>query len=191
MLAESNWYNNIIEYDDDVQVSCTSIRFSKQRTTHTREELYVLCQHQSPGDCLASVRTVTSENSFTVTNAPMATRFVLFCNKSMQMIELKFPEPISHHIVEVVIVISAGIVLFVGVVIFSVYYIVNKIDIDQYDKEIAETVVEKALLEENGSCGGFVGQLAEEVRQWKKSDSSDGFNVQDSSSNDSAGDLSG
>lgn len=188
VLAEENWYNNIIT-SNSVRTTCESIEFTSGKPSSHSEELFVLCSHVSPSACRSSVQALTEADSFEIKDGPSwsdLAEVLLFCNGSVQMLQLVYDSSSSLVHAQagvgaaIAISISVAVLMVIGVLVFATCFIRKNIDINACDREVEELAAEEEIfVEQTDVFTANVERYAREMAQLKKSESSDAVTVQD------------
>lgn len=200
VLAEENWYNNIIT-SNSVRTTCESIEFSSGKPSSHSEELFVLCSHNSPSACRSSVQELTDTDSFEIKDGPSRSdlkEVLLFCNGSVQMLQLVYDSSSSSLVyaqdgvgAAIAISISVVVLMVIGVLVFATCFIRKNIDINTCDREVEELAAEEEIfVEQTDVFTANVERYAREMAQLKKSESSDAVTVQDNDLDSGSSDWS-
>lgn len=174
---------------------CKSLTFAEPIEIE-KEQLYLLCTHDSREQCERTLEELASENSFKIINGPKeseASRYLLFCRGSdswRQYLRLGpvAENPLKNEKLALLILMGIVVLLFGCVIIFAIRFIQTHMDLEKYDRDIEDDVENTVIVHYEER------PFDEEVRQWKEAavneSSSDGVHVNDSTSDGEQRDLS-
>lgn len=179
-LEEWNFAN---AYDNpNITTTCESIEF-REKFTEQEERVYILCDHDDAELCEKSLRTLVSSNRLRVINGPDDSQNfhqLPMCVDNLMCLVIGpvLENPMEKERIALIVLICCVAFLFICVIVFAVYFIKTRIDIEKCTEDIRNNL----KTNDTDKIEGIEEDhpYATQMNLWERSESSEGIQVEDS-----------